>query len=221
MILQLSNVSKTYETAARRIRAVDHFSLELGAGEMVALRGASGSGKTTLLLIAGGLLRPDEGIVLVAGQNLYELPSGERARLRASAIGFVFQQFHLMPYLNVFDNVLASTIAADVNDAQARATHLLNGLGLGERLHHYPAQLSTGERQRTALARAMLPKPKLLLADEPTGNLDPDNGAAVLSSLSQFARNGGAVLLVTHDARAAEFADRVIDLTPAGAGAAS
>lgn len=156
-----------------------------------------------MLLAAGGLLKPDGGEVLLGDQNPYRLSSGQRARFRVANIGFVFQRFHLVPYLSVLDNILAPTLAlATDGDARARAMELAGQFGLTDRLQHVPAALSTGERQRTALARALLNRPKLLLADEPTGNLDTENGRVVLRFLAEFAKNGGAVLLVTHDAEA-------------------
>ena len=176
----------------------------------MAVRGPSGCGKTTLLLTAGGLLRPDAGKVAVNGQELYALGDEARARIRAANIGFVFQQFHLVPYLSVRDNVLSAALALPLADAGKRAEQLLDELGLAHRSHHVPAELSTGERQRTALARALLHQPRLLLADEPTGNLDADNGRLVLAKLAEHAHAGGAVLLVTHDADAAAQSHRVV-----------
>jgi len=179
----------------------------------VVLQGPSGCGKTTALLMAGGLLSPDSGLVSVTEQNPYALTANERAAFRARTIGFVFQQFHLVPYLSVLDNVLAPCIAADVqDDSCGRADSLIERFGLAHRKSHLPGELSSGERQRTALARALLNKPPLLLADEPTGNLDQENAEAVLGHMKEFAESGGAVLLVTHDERAIPFAHRVVRL---------
>jgi ABC-type lipoprotein export system ATPase subunit len=214
-MLSLRQVRKTYEGPKGPVVALADFSLEIGAGEFVAVRGPSGSGKTTLLLVGGGLLRPDAGQVLLHGQSIYDVPREARARLRAASIGFVFQQFHLVPYLSVLDNVLTPALAQAQPDARARATELVERFGLTPRLHHVPAELSTGERQRTALARALLNRPRLLLADEPTGNLDDANGDLVLGALAEFAKAGGAVLLVTHDQRASAFAQREIHLDKA------
>src|SRR5947209_10398920 len=156
--------------------------------------------------MAGGLLAPDAGRIVVDGQDLYALSAEARARFRAAHLGFVFQQFHLVPYLSILDNVLTPSLALAVPDAEKRAHELIGRLGLSHRARHVPAELSTGERQRTALARALLNRPKLLLADEPTGNLDRDNAAAVLGYLAELAAAGGAVLLVTHDPAAAAIA---------------
>jgi predicted ABC-type transport system involved in lysophospholipase L1 biosynthesis ATPase subunit len=150
--------------------------------------------------------------VRIDGQDIYRLGPEARARFRAANVGFVFQQFHLIPYLSARENVLAPALAGDIKDAPLHADELLEQLGLAGRAHHVPAELSTGERQRVALARALLGRPKLLLADEPTGNLDEESGATVLTQLSAFARESGAVLLVTHDRRAAAYAQRVLPL---------
>ncbi|WCJ59364.1 ABC transporter ATP-binding protein [Fontisphaera persica] len=209
-MLLLDKISKIYHGERGIIRAVQEASLHIQAGEFVAVRGPSGSGKTTLLLAAGGLLRPDEGTVRVNGAEPYALSPEARARFRAEHIGFVFQQFHLLPYLTVLENVLAAALPRPRSDAVDRARFLLEKVGLAARLDHLPAALSTGEKQRTALARALFHAPPLLLADEPTGNLDEANGQKVLEGLAEHARQGGAVLLVTHDPRAAAFAHRVL-----------
>jgi ABC-type lipoprotein export system ATPase subunit len=208
MLLQLDHITKTYRSGPRTVRAVDDVSLSVDAGEFVAVAGPSGCGKTTLLLIAGGLLAPDAGDVTIAGENPYALSADQRARFRAANVGFVFQQFHLVPYLTVLDNILAASMATRPTDAKQRAEELLAKFGLQSRAHHVPAELSTGERQRTALARALLNRPKLILADEPTGNLDRENAETVLQHLKEFTRDGGAVLLVTHDEFALQFAQR-------------
>ena len=207
-MLDLHNARKLYRRPEGVVRALDGVSLSVEEGEFVAVQGPSGCGKTTLLLAAGGLLAPDEGTVTVDGQAIYDHPPERRAAIRAHKIGFVFQQFYLVPYLDVLDNVLSPSLAVSSDGARRRAMELIEHFGIADRLHHTPAELSTGERQRTALARALLNRPKLLLADEPTGNLDGDNAQAVLEYLTEFARSGGAVLLVTHDARAAGFAHR-------------
>ena len=212
MLLELNNISKTYQSGANTVLAVDDVSLEIDAGEFVAVRGPSGCGKSTLLLVAGALLSPDAGVVAIDGQDPYALAPDERARFRGRTIGFVFQQFHLVPYLSVVDNILAPAMVTGLKDASVRAQELTERFSLGHRVNHVPSQLSTGERQRTALARALLNQPKLLLADEPTGNLDSENGQVVLEYLRQFASEGGAVLLVTHDDAAVAAADRAIDI---------
>ena len=185
-------------------------SLEIASGEFVAMGGSSGCGKSTILLIAGGLLRPDQGELEIMGTRPYEVDSTRRASIRSQYIGFVFQQFHLVPYLDALDNVLAPTLARSLPDAEDKAMALLEKFGLTERRHHVPSALSVGEQQRVALARALLLEPKLLLADEPTGNLDPENTDSILDHLVAFAKEGGAVLMVTHDDLAANRASRSI-----------
>lgn len=209
-MLELKDLTKEYRGSQGKICALAGVSLNARSGEVVVLQGPSGCGKTTLLLIAGGLLQADSGSVRVHGQALAELPAEALARFRASHIGFVFQQFHLVPYLSVLDNILAPTLAQSVPDAEERACHLMARFGLEHRAGHVPAALSTGERQRTALARALLTRPKLLLADEPTGNLDPENGQRVLEGLRAYAAEGGTVLLATHDAALTQHFPRVV-----------
>ena len=209
-MLRITELAKAYHGTGKTVRALDAVTLQVMPGELVAVQGPSGCGKTTLLLIAGGLLRPDSGQVLLANQDPYALAPDARARFRAAHLGFVFQQFHLVPYLSVLDNILAPTLARPLADARQRAADLARHFGLAERQDHVPAELSTGERQRTALARALLHKPGLLLADEPTGNLDEASGKAVLGHLAEFAAAGGSVLVVTHDPRADEYATRTV-----------
>jgi putative ABC transport system ATP-binding protein len=212
VLLEARNLTKTFASPDGEVRALDDVSIEVAAGEFVAVRGPSGCGKTTLLLVLGGLLRPDAGTVRVDGQSPYELPPDQRALLRAEKVGFAFQQFHLMPYLSVLENVLAPSLVKRSPGAVERARALVRQFGLEERANHVPSALSIGERQRTALARALMNEPRLLLADEPTGNLDDRNAEDVLQRLSDFAAAGGAVLLVSHDARGAQRAHRVLNM---------
>ena len=181
--------------------------------ELVAVQGASGSGKTTLLLMAGTLLKPTNGTVYLDEHNPYTVPIKQRCQMRAKTIGFVFQQFHLVPYLSVFDNILTPAGAIAGAIPKDRALELFGRFNLEHRRYHRPSQLSTGERQRTALARALLNRPQLLLADEPTGNLDDRNTDIVLNHLSEFAAKGGGVLLVSHDCRVARYATRRLTMT--------
>ena len=212
MLISLDHITKTYTGDAGPIVAVDDVSVSVEAGEFVAVVGPSGCGKTTLLLGAGGLLRPENGEVSIDGTDPYSLSGEQRARFRAEQIGFVFQQFHLVPYLNVLDNVMAPALVTGETSARERAGILVERFGLADRLGHRPGQLSTGERQRVALARALLNEPRVILADEPTGNLDGDNSEQVLQALKTFADEGGAVLLVTHDPDAVAFAGRQVVL---------
>ena len=210
MLLEINDLVKTYIRPDGQVEALSDVSLSADAGEFVAIVGASGSGKTTLLLAAGALLAPDAGSVRIDGQDPYALSPDARAALRADEIGFVFQQFHLIPYLTVTDNILAAALARPAADARQRTDAMVERFGLSERSGHVPGELSTGERQRVALARALLNGPKLLLADEPTGNLDDDNARIVLHALQTFASDGGAVLLVTHSPTVAAAAQRTV-----------
>ena len=209
-MVRLDNVSLIYPSSKGPVKALNAVDLQLGAGEFVVIRGPSGCGKTTLLLTAGGMLRPSTGRVALDGRDLYDLSARERARVRAREVGFVFQMFHLIPYLTVLENATLGAGAATQAAGATRARDLLNQLGLSARLGHKPSQLSTGERQRTALARALLNRPKLVLADEPTGNLDPENATAVFEHLRTFHKAGGTVLVVTHGPGADAYADRIV-----------
>ena len=210
--LSVENLSKSFPDAAEEVHAVIDVTLEIADGEFVALRGPSGCGKSTLLMAAGGLLEPSGGSVSVLGTDLYSLNQDGRARFRAENIGFVFQQFHLIPYLDVRDNILAASLATGAGDEE-RANKLLEHFGLTHRARHVPAALSTGEKQRAAMARALFNNPKLILADEPTGNLDRDNAESLLEQLSTFTNDGGSVLLVTHDARVEGHANRTVEIS--------
>lgn len=207
------NISKIYRRRSGEVRALDDVSLEVGAGEFVVIRGPSGSGKTTLLLTIGAMLRPTAGRMLIDGQDIYAMGDRNRAAFRAGHIGFVFQMFHLVPYLTVTENVLLTAAAGTDGSARAYARELLGWLGMSAREDHKPAELSAGERQRVALARAMVVRPRLILADEPTGNLDPDNAAEVFGHLSEFHQGGGTVIVVTHGTAADQYANRVCKLS--------
>lgn len=211
-MLVLEDLTKTYQTRAGEVKALDGVSLRIDPGEFIAVRGPSGSGKTTLLMMIAAMLRPSRGVVRFEDRDIYQMTGSARAKLRAGNIGFVFQMFHLVPYLNVLENVLVARTVAHRGDAKARAEELLQRLGLGHRIGHRPSELSAGEKQRTAIARALLNQPKLILADEPTGNLDPENAQGVLQHLQSFQKAGGTVIVATHGLAAQGFATRTIDL---------
>jgi putative ABC transport system ATP-binding protein len=212
-MLELERTSKYYSTPAGDIRAVDDVSLAVHPGELVALFGPSGSGKTTLLLLAAGLLRCDLGNVCFEGRDLGAISKREVLEYRRTKLGFVFQNFNLVPGLSAEENVALPLLLRGVHHREAgrRALSALEDVGLLARAAHPPAKLSGGEQQRTSIARALVGKPKLLLADEPTGNLDSETGDTVLDLLSALPREGRvATILVTHDARVARYADRVL-----------
>jgi len=213
-ILQVDKLSKGFTTPDGEVRAVDGVTFALVPGDFVAMHGASGCGKSTLLLTAGALLSPDSGTVTIAGEDPYAMAPEARSAFRGSHIGFVFQQFHLIPYLDVLDNILVNELAASSEeDLTSEALALLEKFQLGHRKNHIPSRLSVGEQQRVALARALIRNPKLILADEPTGNLDTENSGIILDHLAAFAEGGGAVLMVTHDDHARSAAKRTLELS--------
>ncbi|MHB1538058.1 MAG: ABC transporter ATP-binding protein [Solirubrobacteraceae bacterium] len=214
-VLELEHVSKDYAGPGEVVHALRGASLSVHERELVALYGPSGSGKSTLLLLAAGLLRADAGSVRFDGRELSRMSRSEALSYRRVHLGFVFQSFNLAAGLSAEENVAIAllTRGVDRRQALARARALLEHVGLGPRLRHSPEQLAGGEQQRVAIARALVGEPRLILADEPTGNLDGEAGRAVLELLGSLPRaRGAAVVLVTHDARAASVADRVLEL---------
>jgi len=214
-MLELRDLVKHYPSVGgETVRAVDGVSLKVDAGEMIALYGPSGSGKTTLLLMIATLLAPTAGTVLIGGRDVASLSDREASRLRLSELGFIRQSFDLLPGVSTLDNALIRLLKAmRWRDAQREVTPLLERLGLGDRLRHRSEALSMGERQRVMIARALSTKPKVLLADEPTGSLDTRRGREVLELLQGLCREEGvATVLVSHDPMAAQYADRVFAL---------
>jgi putative ABC transport system ATP-binding protein len=211
--LELRNVSKAYQQGSNRVVVLEGVDLAVRQSEFVALIGPSGSGKSTLLHLAGGLDRPDAGTVLVTGTDVGSLGAKRRAQLRRRQIGFVFQFFQLLPTLSVLENVELPLVFEGQRRSGPRALGLLERMGMGTMTNRYPSELSGGEMQRVAIARALVAGAPLILADEPTGNLDSVNGAEVLALLTEEVREAGAaLLLVTHDRAASERADRVLTL---------
>jgi lipoprotein-releasing system ATP-binding protein len=214
-VLRLRGVQRAYESGEGTLEVLKGVDLDVAAGEIVGLIGPSGSGKSSLLHAAGLLERPTAGQIEIEGQECSKLSDRARTRLRLGLIGFVYQFHHLTPELSALDNVALPQMIAgrSVGVAQRRAKALLELLGLGERLTHQPGQLSGGEQQRVAIARAMANEPRILLADEPTGNLDPATSRAVFQSLYDLARAAGvAVVIATHNLELARYMDRVMAL---------
>jgi putative ABC transport system ATP-binding protein len=213
-VVQLHNVSRTYGQGAAEVRALANVDLEVDAGSMVAVMGPSGSGKSTLLTIAGSLEDPTSGEVAVAGQELAGMSRNAKARLRRRTIGYVFQEFNLLPGLTAAENVALPLELDGVPARKARASGLraLESLGLADRASAFPDQLSGGERQRVAIARAVVGHRQLLLADEPSGALDSANGEAVMRLIRAACQRGMAAVVTTHDAQLASWADRVVFL---------
>jgi len=215
VVASIQNVTKKYKVGKHPVQALAGVSLDIFRGEFVALAGSSGSGKSTLLQLIGGLDKPDEGIISIAGQNLAGLSDRKLARFRNRTIGFVFQFFYLQPFLNVATNIEVPAMFAHANatESKGRARTLGETVGLGERLEHLPAELSGGQMQRAAIARALQNQPSILLADEPTGNLDRKNALAIFELFRTICdEQGTTVVVVTHDAGLAAMADRVIEL---------
>jgi len=213
MLVSIRHLTLRLPSGGRMLTVLDDVSLDVAAGEAVAVAGPSGSGKSTLLGLVAGLDTPSSGTIVVAGVEVTRLGENALARFRRETLGYVFQSYHLIPTLTAAENVAVPLDLAGAAAASARASELLAGMGLAERAHHYPAQLSGGEQQRVALARAMALDPPLLLADEPTGNLDSATGAAIVDRLFALNRERGTTLvLVTHDTALAERADRVVSL---------
>ncbi len=207
-MIQLRDVSKTVVSGTEPLTILHPLSLDVARGEFIAIVGPSGSGKSTLLGLIAGLDSPSSGDVLIDGVNITKLGEDSLAKLRGEKIGFVFQFFHLIPSLTAFENVAVPLEIAGARNARQRAQELLEEVGLTGRSHHYPSQLSGGEQQRVALARALANNPPVLLADEPTGNLDSANGRHIMELVRDIHKTRGTtIVLVTHDAELAAIAD--------------
>jgi putative ABC transport system ATP-binding protein len=212
-VIALRGVDLALGRGAARVHILRQIDLNIGRGEAVALLGPSGSGKSTLLMVMTGLEQPDTGSVVVAGQDLRKLDENGLARFRGKNVGIVFQAFHLIPTMTALENVAVPLEFAGDRNALQRAEQELAAVGLAERMHHYPAELSGGEQQRVALARALAPNPAILVADEPTGNLDEATGRDIIELLFRGHRERGTTLvLVTHDTELAARCDRVLRL---------
>lgn len=216
--IQAEGLCKRYEIGGKRLDILKDASLNLEMGQSLAVVGVSGAGKSTLLHALGGLDRPDHGVVRIKGSDVYCQNESRRARLRALEIGFIFQSYFLLPEMDVLENVMLPALALPgfrrrPRDMRKRALELLKSVGLGERSAHTPLELSGGEQQRAALARALMNDPAIILADEPTGNLDEDSGGHVMDILVSLTRKGGhSLVLVTHDRSVAEMCDRTMVL---------
>ena len=213
-MFQLNNVTKTYERRGQTVNALQDTTLSIGDNEFIALVGPSGSGKTTMLSLLGGMMAPTSGEVLFRGESLYDMSLAERTKLRLKSLGFVFQSFNLVPWLSAIENVQVplSLAGESASMQQSRAAELLDRVGLSDRLHHLPSELSQGQQQRVALARTLANDPQVILADEPTGNLDPASREQVMNLFSEFHTEGRSVVMVTHDQFAAEYAKRSLQL---------
>ena len=213
-MLKMEKVSKNYRHRGQTVTALDDASIHIPKGDFVSVVGPSGSGKSTLLLMLGGMLSPTAGQVFLEGQSMYDLSSDDRARLRKKHIGFVFQTFNLVPYLTALENVQVPMFLANVNEdfQREKAVALLDRVGLADRMEHKPSELSVGQQQRVALARMLANDPAVILADEPTGNLDPETSAQIIRYFEEFNAEGRTIIMVTHDPGAARRAKRTLKL---------
>ncbi|MAP16929.1 MAG: ABC transporter [Verrucomicrobiales bacterium] len=214
LILKASDISKSYSSDKNRIKVVDNYNIDLFSSEFVSLTGPSGCGKTTILMIIGCLLKPDHGTVEIDGLDIYSMNSSRIAEQRSKKIGFIYQDFKLIPYLTIKENILCSSLINDVGNLEDKANDLILRLGLIHRVNHRPEQLSAGEKQRTAIARALLMEPKLIIADEPTGNLDKKNSSLVIEALKHYSDEGACVIMVSHDEDVKKSSDRHIQMDP-------
>jgi putative ABC transport system ATP-binding protein len=213
-MIAVENLSKVYNSRKNPVTALKDISVTIERGEFVSIVGPSGSGKTTLLLCLGGLIQPTDGRVLIGEDSMYDQPIKNRALFRLKNIGFVFQAFNLIPYLTALENVQVPLSFAEFDDVEQteRATELLHQLGLGNRLHHKPSELSVGQQQRVAIARALANNPKIILADEPTGNLDPETTNETVQYLKSLNDTGITVIMVTHNPEVTEGTKRKLKL---------
>ncbi|MGQ1788223.1 ABC transporter ATP-binding protein [Saccharicrinis sp. GN24d3] len=209
-MIVVDKLDKIFKTGKKEVWALDKVSIRVVKGSYSLIKGPSGCGKSSLLFTIGGLLKPDAGLVLIEGDDLYGIAESKNRNLRSRRIGFVFQTNYLIPYLTVFENIRIVNKVKGIQVTDEAILSMAEGLNLTHRLHHKPCELSVGEKQRVGLARAMIIQPDIILADEPTGNLDPVNTRQVLQYLHEFREKGGTVLMVTHGAEADEYADRII-----------
>jgi putative ABC transport system ATP-binding protein len=209
-MLKINNVSKIYVKGKDKFTALQNVSLEVEKSDFLAVVGPSGSGKSTLLHVVGGLIQPDSGQVLFRGNDVYKMNSKEANRYRTKNVGFVFQQFHLIPYLTVYENIKIAETESERKNGKIEA--LLEKCALLPLKNKYPSELSVGEKQRTAFVRAIISEPEILLADEPTGNLDPENSKILMTLIKEFNEDGGTVLLVSHEPETTNYATKIITL---------
>ena len=205
-MITIQNLTKIFHSKQSEVLALNKVNLHIQKGEFVLIKGASGCGKSTLLFTLGGMLKPSMGTVCVDGQNLYQLSEKEQQQYRARKIGFVYQSYHLIPYLTILENILLVNHTTGVVTTREEVVDMARTFHLEDRLNHKPSELSVGEKQRAALMRALIVKPQILIADEPTGNLDPANSAIIMQHFKTFQQQGGTVIMASHGSEADELA---------------
>lgn len=208
-MIKLENISKIYKTEKETFYALNDVSIEIKNGEFLSVLGHSGSGKSTLLFLIGGMIRPDLGELNINNESIYKLQGNRLNKFRRDKVGFIFQQFHLVPYLNVADNI---RLSVNTKGNTYKINKLLEACNLKDKARNYPSQLSVGEKQRAAFIRAVVSGPEIILADEPTGNLDPENSNIIMKYLDDYNKKGCTVILVTHDEKVASRASRTVVL---------
>ena len=212
-MLKATNISRIFKRKHGTVNALDNASIDIREGEFVSIIGPSGSGKSTLLLALGGMSHPDKGLVSWNDESIYDWDVTKRSQWRGSSVGFVFQSFNLVPYLTVYENISVGLSLANNGTVNTRPIdELLEELELTDRKDHIPSELSVGQQQRVALARALVKKPRIILADEPTGNLDPDTGKEVMAIIKRQHASGTTVVMITHDPNIAQMAQRTVKI---------
>jgi putative ABC transport system ATP-binding protein len=211
-MVEIKEITKKFSSAKNNVVALNKITLKVEKGEFILIKGESGSGKSTLLFIIGGMMNPTSGNVKVNEKDIFSLSEKERGNYRANEIGFVFQSYHLLPYLNVYENIMLPNELTETKIEKEAVLKITEELGIKDRLFHKPSELSTGEKQRVAIARALIINPSVILADEPTGNLDEKNTIDVMNYLKTFQQKGGTILMVTHGNLADSYASRIIEL---------
>ena len=211
-MIKTEQLTKIFRSGRKDVIALNGIDITIDSGEFVLIKGHSGCGKSTLLFSLGGMLYPSSGRVVIDDVSVYDKSEKERAEFRANHIGFVFQSYHLLPYLTVLENILISQRFNKKSVTEERAVEIAQSLNIAHRLNHKPSELSVGEKQRTALARVFITNPEVIFADEPTGNLDPENAKEVIEHLKRYNEKGGTVIMVTHGNEADKVAGRIINM---------
>ena len=211
-MIQTSQLTKVFNSGKKKVIALENIELNIAKNDFVLVKGASGCGKSTLLFTLGGLLKPTSGMVKINELDLYSMGERKLAEYRSSKIGFVFQSYYLLPYLSVAGNILISNKLKGISSTKAEVDKITALLNISHRLNHKPSELSVGEKQRVALARTLVLKPEIILADEPTGNLDPENTQEVLNTLKHFKEQGGTVIMATHSNEADTYASQMMNM---------